>query len=222
MAVGRVYPLGAIRLDRTKLLVRLSTGHSIKHLYFFGPIGRFDFRDITFEDCRFEHVTWGNCMFDTATKFIRCQFIGGTPPVRCEGFGSAQFINCTLDRVAKAWINTARIREGYKNYTREDLRNDLHYVLIKFIHGQGLSLKQVPESDLHRDPITASKYMKDIIGVLSETTLELKEDPTSETAEKVYIVRSKAEVAFKFYGANNNLTGPLKKAYSALLKRRKL
>ena len=49
---------------------------SIKRWSFHGILERLDFREITFDQCRFESVAFRNCPADETTRFIDCIFTG--------------------------------------------------------------------------------------------------------------------------------------------------
>jgi hypothetical protein len=176
-----------------------------------------DLRGLTFEECRFEQVTWANCTFDASTRFDRCQFIGASVAA-CKGAGLAEFQGCTKDSQAAYWINTARVTDGKRRYSAEDLKADIGSVIAKFLARGGMALRCVEESNLLRGPIKNSRYSGDILDELRRSVLDTHH--ISGVSNQGYHVREEAEDAVRFYGANNVLTGPLLEVFERL--RRKL
>jgi hypothetical protein len=219
IAVERFLPRGSSHQERTRLLVRLTGPSQITGLSFSGTIARYDFKDITFEYCRFERVTWANCKFDDSSAFRHCQFIGGAPPVHCEGFGSVQVDlgTCMLDAEADALFNSARVKEGHRQYSVDDLRTDLGSVINKFIIKGGIGLKTVDASNLRKGAISGSRYKDEIFEVLTNTVLD--QHHISGTSDRGYNVREGAKEAVRFYATNNVFTGPLREAFERLKKR---
>jgi hypothetical protein len=158
IAVEQILPRGSVRPDRTKLFLTLCAPGAVTRLHFIGTIARYDFRNVVFEQCRFERVTWAKCRFDETTILKDCQVIGGGPPAHCEGFGSIQLTDCRVDPEADAIFNSVRVKEGRKKYSVDDLRNDLTSVLNKFVIKGGVGLKTISEDNLKKGPISASRY----------------------------------------------------------------
>jgi len=219
-AVDRLLPKGTQHADRAQLLLELSGGSPIKGFVFSGTIARYDLRKVVFDSCRFERITWANCTFDDTTLFRRCVVVGGMPPAQCVGFGSVVMEDCVLDQEATTMINAARVSEGRKTYTLEDLRNDVCSVINKFLIKGGVGLKTIAVGHIMRGPISASRYKDDIIGMLRAAVLE--EHHISGRSDKGYHVRPDAEEALKFYAANNVFTGPLQAAFERLQKKLRL
>ena len=109
-ALEYFHPKGRPHLERIERLLEILGGKSVTSLSFTGTIARFDFRGVTFDQCRFERVAWANCKFDEGTVFKSCLFTGGVPPVYCDGFGSVELVNPRLDHEAEAVFNNARVR----------------------------------------------------------------------------------------------------------------
>ena len=212
-SVERFLPKGSPRKERTSLLVRLSGGSAIRYLNLRGTIARLDLAGITFERCRFERIGWVGCLLNEGTAFVNCQFVGGVPPVQCDGFGSVLLSGTTLDPEAEAILNSARVHEGRKKYSSDDLKHDMQSVIDKFIIRGGLGLKSVEESNLVRGSISASRYKDEIIETLQSIVLE---EHHISGASVGYNVRKDAADAVKFYAANNVFTGKLREAFEKL------
>lgn len=217
-SVERFLPKGSPHQERRALLLHLLGGTTVEGLSFSGTIARFDFKNVTFDQCRFERVTWANCKFDNRTVFRNCRFIGGTPPAHCEGFGSVTIESgCRLDPEAEAVFNNARVSEGKRQYSVDDLRNDIRLVVNKFIVRGGGALKNVEDRNLTKGPIGASRHRDDVIENLCATVIE--EHPAAGNAEMWYSIRKEAVEAVKFYAANNVFTGPLQEGFESLHKK---
>ena len=219
IAVERFLPRGSSHQERTQLLRRISGTSAIMGLSFTGTIARYDFREVNFERCRFERVTWANCKFDDSTKFSHCQFIGGSPPLHCEGFGSVHvdMATCRLDVQADAVLNSARVKEGRKQYSIEDLRADISLVIGKFIIKGGVGLKTVDAIHLSKGAISGSRYKNEILEVLDNALFE--QHHISGAPEGGYNIREEAKEAVKFYATNNVFTGALREAFERLRKK---
>ena len=216
-AVERFLPRGMPRQDRTALLVRLCGGSTIANLIFRGTIARFDFSDITFENCRFERVGWANCRFNEGTSFLHCQIIGGVPPIQSEGLGSvSKLIDTTLDPQAEAILNSVRVSEGRKKYGSDDLRADMRAVIDKFIIKGGLGLKTVETGNLRRGTISTSRYGNEVIDTMTSLLFEEHPLPGALTA---YNIRGDCVESVKFYATNNVFTGRLREAFERLEKK---
>lgn len=213
-AVEYYHPKGKPHLERTERLLEILGGKSIRLLSFTGTIARFDFRGVTFDQCRFERVTWANCKFDETTIFKSCLFAGGIPPVYCEGFGSVQLVSPRLDPEAEAVFNNARVLEGKRSYSVDDLRNDVNCVINKFITKGGVNLRNVEEHLLTKGPISVSPHRDKIIGVLKD--MVFKKQGGYGDAEEWYRIRKSAVESVKFYAANNVFTGRLQEAFDRL------
>lgn len=215
-AVERFLPKGSPRQDRKDLLVRLCGGSAIRNLNIRGTIARFDFTGTAFDSCRFDRVGWVGCLFNEGTAFANCQFVGGTPPVQCEGFGSVLLTDTTLDPEAEAIFNSARVQEGKKKYGSDDLKRDIQSVIDKFVIRGGLGLRTVESSNLSRGPISASRYKEEILDTLKAIVLEAHH---ISGASAGYNVRKEAVESVKFYAANNVFTGRLREAFEKLERR---
>jgi hypothetical protein len=213
-AVEYYHPKGKPHAERTARLLEILGEPLVGSLSFTGTIARFDFRGVTFDQCRFERVAWANCKFDETTVFKYCLFTGGVPPVYCEGFGSVQLISPRFDPEAEAVFNNARVLEGRRSYSVEDLRNDINCVINKFITRGGVNLRNVEKRLLTKGPISVSPHRDEIIGVL--TDIIFKEEGGYGEAEEWFRVRKSAVESVKFYAANNVFTGRLQEAFDRL------
>jgi hypothetical protein len=215
-AVERFLPRGSSHHDRTRLLVELCGATAIRGITFTGTVARYDFTGTSFIRCRFERVAWANCSFDENTAFEYCEFIGGVPPQQCSGMGTVQLLGTVLDPEAEAIFNSERIREGKRKYTANDLRADIHGLIVKFIIKGGIGIRSVEARNLEKGPISTSRYRAEIIDVL--TALVLEKHPISGAGDGYNIKKDAAE-AVKFYAANNVFTGALREAFERLQKR---
>jgi hypothetical protein len=212
IAVERFRPKGSTHQERTASLLAVC-GPEIAGLAFAGTIARHDFSDVSFSGCRFERVTWANCKFNRNTLFRFCHFIGGIPPAHCSGFGTVTLIDCRLDPEADAIFNSARVKEGQRRYSVDDLRNDMASVLNKFIIKGGIGLKTITEDNLGKGSVGASRHRDDILEVLGALVL-MKH--TISGGVSGYNVREDAIEAVKFYAANNVFTGRVREAFERL------
>ena len=212
-AVEKVMPAGNSRADRAAFLKRLLGGELISGLTFTGAIARYDFCGIEFRKCKFERVTWANCKFDELTTFSNCEFAGGTFPAHCEGLGNVRMIDCKLDPDADAFFNLARIRDGKRYYSTEDLRDDIKSVIDKFIIKGGVGIKSVEARNLLRGIIASSRHRDEVIDALKSQVLE---EHHISGPGKGYNVKAAAVESVKFYAANNVLTGPLREVFETL------
>jgi hypothetical protein len=221
-AVEKLLPKGSSHEERAALLLRLCGGDSIKDLNFSGTVARFDFRGVTFENCRFDRIAWANCTFSEKTRFSKCQFVGGAPPAHCREFGRIELSNCRLDPDAEAILNSERVRAGVKNYSSDDLRSDIQSVIERFITKGGLGLRSVESATLTRGTIGASRHRDEIIETLKDTVLEEHRISGSSASLRGYHVRDDASESVRFYSANNVFTGQLRDAFDRLRQRLKL
>lgn len=214
VAVNRLMVSGTSHRERAKCLLDLGDGKSIRGLAFVGTIARYDLRGIEFKNCMFEHVTWADCQFDSSTAFVECEFSGGATPMYCKGFGQVKMHDCRLDQEARAWFSAESIREGAREYSIDDLRNDLRVLIEKFITRGGSGLKSVAAVNLKKGPIQRSKHADRIIATLLRLVLE--EHEVSGTSERGLNVRKEAEEAVKFFASNNVLKGKLAVVFEQL------
>jgi hypothetical protein len=212
IAVERFLPKGSSHQERTASLLAVC-GKEVSGLTFGGTIARHDFSGVSFVGCRFERVTWANCKFDRNTTFKYCHFIGGIPPTHCSGFGMITLVECRLDPDADAIFNSARVKEGQKRYSVDDLRSDMTSVLNKFLVKGGIGLKTITEDNLKKGPISASRHRDDILEVLGIMVLTKH---TISGGLYGYHVRDEAAESMKFYGANNVFTGRVREAFETL------
>jgi NACHT domain len=217
-AVEEFRPKGSSHEDRWALLTQILGGSVVRHLNFTGTVARYDMRGVHFEFCRFDNVTWANCRFDEETTFLECAFSGGTPPAHCDGLGSAKVKDCRLDAEADAMFNRERVKDGRRRYSSDDLQSDIKSVVSKFISKGGVGLKAVGEANLKKGPISASRYRDEILEVLGAIALDQHTIPGGYG----YNIRENALEAFKFFAANNVLTGPLRDAFDKLSVRLRL
>ncbi len=213
-AVDRLLPQGSTHSNRANLLLSLAGISRISRLNFTGTIARYDFRGVTFDQCRLESVAWANCKFDEKTTFQSCQFTGGVVPAYCEGFGGITLTQCQLDPDASAIFTNAKIKEGKKRYSSEDLSSDVRSVINKFIIKGVAGLKTVTELNLAKGSISASRHREEVIRELLATVLEKHAISGGVVG---YNVRPDAVEAVRFYAANNVFTGQLRTAFDSLI-----
>ncbi len=213
-AADRALGAGSAHHERGRLLVALSGGEQICGMTFTGTVGRYDLRGVQFVRCRFEKVTWANCTFDETSLFQRCQFAGGAAGSHTKGLGAAQFEDSTLDEEASAFVSHARVDEGRKRYTQEDLRADMHALIKKFVVRGGPGLRTVHEKDLLKGAIGSSRYKDEILDVMKSLVFETHH--ISGTSGDGFHIRDGASEAVRFYAANNVMTGPLAEAFERL------
>jgi hypothetical protein len=217
LAVDRFRPRGRERQERIDCLCKLVGGKQVEGLHFSGTLASLHLDGITFRHCAFERVAWVNCSFSENTIFQCCQFLGGAPPVRCQGFAGAERRDCRLDHEAKALLDAVSVTEGKKRYSEVDLRNDIKSVLDKFTARGGLGLRSVKESHLRTGPIGVSQHGTEVIRELAGTVLETHQ--ISGVSEPGYNVRESAQEAVKFFATNNVFTGDLQTAFDKLKKK---
>ncbi|MBI2203382.1 MAG: hypothetical protein HYU41_05970 [Candidatus Rokubacteria bacterium] len=219
VAVDRLLPPGAQRRARSELLVKLCQGSPIVQLPFSGTVARMELRGVTFSLCRFERVTWANCLFDETTIFEDCHFLGGSS-IQSEGFGLVTFKRGRFDQEATAWIGAAQVQEGKKKYSADDLKNDISLVINKFLVRGGLGVKTLEETNLKKGPIRDSRYRNEILDKLCSSVLG--EHEISGRSDKGFHVRPTAIDAVIFYGTNNVFTGAILVAFERLKDRLRL
>src|SRR5262249_17764521 len=112
--------------------------------------------------------------------------------------------------------NSARVNEGKKKYSVDDLKNDINCVISKFIIKGGVGLKSVEEKNLRKGSISVSLHRDEIISILSSLILE--EHHISGGSGGVNIRKGAVE-AVKFYASNNVFTGVLREAFEKLQKK---
>ena len=214
MAVERLLPKGSSHQERTAFLLKILGRSKVESLSFTGTVARYDFRGIVFEGCRFERITWANCRFDSSTVFRYCHFVGGNPPLHCEGLGSATVeLSCRLDSEAESLFNSARVKEGRRDYSEADLRADVASVFDKFIIKGGIGIKTVDENNLGRGAISVSRFKNEILTAIGAI---VEEHHISGTSKRGFNIRDDAREAMKFYATNNVFTGPLRDIYDQL------
>jgi hypothetical protein len=170
-AVEKSKPSGTPRAERTSLLKQLLDGGPLSGLEFSGTIARYDFCGSEFRNCRFDRVSWADCRFDELSSFVGCEFAGGTS-VHCEGLGTVRMLDCKLDPEADATFNLARVKDGKRRYSVEDLQNDIMYVIDKFIIKGGVGLKSVEHRNLSRGVIASSNHRNEVVDAISSQLLE--------------------------------------------------
>lgn len=206
-ATERLAGRGSTHQERAELLKRLCGPETINAVTFTGTVARFDLRGVIFERCRFERVTWANCKFDKATTFRECWFAGPVTVAYSQDFGLAQMLKCQFDPDADASVNNLKIAAGERKYSASDLGSDVELFLKKFISKGGQGLKSVSEGNLLKGPISVSRYRDEIVDAVKAALLERNHISGSEPG---YHVAPHAMDAFKFYAANNVLSGPLR------------
>jgi hypothetical protein len=218
-ALDRLLGGGATHSERTALFMVLCQGPVLRQLPLSGTLAKIDFRGVRFERCRFERLTWANCRFDDETTFDRCNFVGGSC-MHCMHFGKARFENIVANREAEAWIGSAQISDGKREYSRADLRSDVIAVISKFIIRGGLALRSIEAAHLRKGPIGQSRYREEIISELLAHTIGSHE--ISGVPGGGCHIRDEAEDAVRFFAVNNNFTGPVQVAFEKLISKLKL
>ena len=146
--------------------------------------------------------------------FRYCHFVGGNPPLHCEGLGSATVeLSCRLDSEAESLFNSARVKEGRRDYSEADLRADVASVFDKFIIKGGIGIKTVDENNLGRGAISVSRFKNEILAAIGAI---VEEHHISGTSKRGFNIRDEAREAMKFYATNNVFTGPLRDIYDQL------
>jgi hypothetical protein len=212
--IESLLPKGTAHVDRTMCLRTMCRGGAVSDFVFSGTIARFDLTGVTFSGCMFDNVVWANCKFDETTCFDNCSFIGGMPPLHCEGFGVADFDKSQMDAGATAYINAAQIADGKRAYTVDNLRADIVALVSKFIAKGGWALKTVAERNLTKGTIGASRYKDEIVKAFKIGILE--DHHVSGVSQKVWHVRESVEECVRFYASNNVFTGALAELYDDL------
>lgn len=216
MAVEKFRPRGSSHKDRSALFLELFGGSPVSFGHFSGTLAGFDFQGIEFAGCSFDRVVWANCEFNEKTTFRRSTFVNGGAAPKSVGLGSAQLIECVLDEEAAALFNTARVKEGKRKYTAEDAKNDIQWIITKFVKG-GAGIKSVEEGNILKGPVAESRHKREALDALLGTAID--EHIISGPSSRGYHVREEAVEAVKFYAANNVMTGALYEAYQKLLKK---
>lgn len=211
------------RLERAELLRDLSGDDSIRGYYFkdnfTGNIASFDFTNSVFHGCRFDHVSFANCRFDTTTRFVGCTISGDIQIHNSDGFRSTSIptegeMTNTLDSDASRWLQNMQVTENLRSYTDQNLMDDIGRYLDRFISKGGTSLKTVKERDLNRGAIRSSPHRQKILTALMTHVLETH--TISGISDKGMNVRPDAAESVRFYAINNSFTGPVRVAYESL------
>lgn len=210
---------GQERKDRTEEFISYFPDAALNGISFSGSISSMDFRGVRFKKCRFERNNWANCSFDETTFFDDCHFIGGKV-TNCQNFGSAQWLNGHFDLEAKALINSFRIDAGKRQYTKEDLKQDIESLLRKIVPKEGIGFKTVYETHLTAGTIGHSKYRDEITEIVKKHLLHRHE--LSGISGHAYNVKDSAKDAIKHYFSNGVYSGALSDVYDEVCKRLKL
>jgi hypothetical protein len=220
ISVNRFLPIGSERSARAEALAALvGSQNSVEGLNFAETIGSFDFSGFKFHACVFDRVHWDNCIFDQASSFEECHFLG-SPSASVDGLASAQFLRCVFDEEAAAWIRNLQLQSGLKRYSLDDLQRDMRSVVAKFSGRGGLILRSLEEPNLHRGSISSSRYKNEILDVLTSAVLDFHVIPG--VSERGVHVRKQAEESVRYFVTNNIFIGPLREAYDKLRLRLKL
>ncbi len=219
MAVEKIHPRGAVREDRTRLLADL-IGRDMVSEVFTGVFTSFNLENTKFRDCEFRQVTWANCRFSKKTRFENCRFVGAGSIIRCDDFGSAEFLSPSGDPEALAIINNERVKSGARAYSVEDLRNDFEAVLRRFVGRSGVGVCTIETRNLIKGAIGHSRHKDEIIAELTHTVIE--HHSISGAADGGYNVRESAIEAMNFFATNNTYIGPIRQAFDALRVRLKI
>jgi uncharacterized protein YjbI with pentapeptide repeats len=204
---------GVPRDDRTRALSTLFPNGRFQELRFSGSISRYDFRGVTFTNCKFEGVRWTNCRFDGTTIFDVCNFRGGSVD-HCVGFGGSLFQRCDGDETGMAVVQAEQIAAGSRSYTDSDLRSDIRAVVRKFISRGGFVLKTVREDHLRSGSISRSRHAELVIQEVGRQILDFHN--ISGASDGGAHVKADAIECVKFFATNNVFTGPLEQAYQKL------
>ena len=211
-ALDRLAPRGTDRRDRRERFVEMLPDHEIRAQHFVGSIVRMDFSGCKFTECVFEEAKWANCKFDQQTEFFDCHFVGGSNEY-CDGFGLAKWGNVTGNEAGLAMISSAQVKAGKRGYNREDLLRDVKSVIDKFIEPSRLAFKTIKKDSISRGPI-GNSINKELI--LREIERCLLETHRISGGGLGFHIRDDAKECIKFYGANNQFTGPLDQVYRVL------
>lgn len=212
-AVDKLSGPGVTHVERTSLLIALiGEDRKIEELTFAGSVSRFDFKSMTFANCRFENVSWANCDFDEHSHFVDCHVIGGSA-TRCEGLGLATWRNPTTDQHGSTFLNVQQVKAGKRSYSADDLRADLAALVDKFLT-RGGGIRTVLDRNLRSGTTGHSPHRDAIIDEFVHQALQ--SHVVSGVTERAWAVRDDAKQAVKFYQANAVFTGPLKDAFERL------
>ena len=120
----------AQKRERTELLTSMvSSSETIESLWLVDSLVGFDFRGTHFKHCQFDNVQFLNCVFDQATRFESCRFVG-TTVTRSPGLESAHFDErCVLDPRLREMQALRAERRVVAEYGEDELRADLVAVL---------------------------------------------------------------------------------------------
>jgi hypothetical protein len=190
-----------------------SGARRIRNQLFWGTVARFDFRGVVFESCIFDEVTFANCEFDASTTFRDCRFTAGRD-VNSHGFGEAQFVpQPSGDLDALRWIGSRQVAAKRRQYTVEDLKEDVALFLRKFVGRGGAGLRSVEERTLRTGPVRDSMHAELIVDTMRRKLLQEHVIASTGTG---YYVKPEAEEAMRFFATNNNFTGPVQEAFAEL------
>lgn len=212
--VEKLTPKGKSHIERTNCLTELCD-QPLHALTLNGTISSYNLKGVKFTDCKFDHVTFINCEFDSETQFLNCVFMGGVAPIRCDGLGESDFSQGTsFDPLAQRWIDHVRIASGKRQYSENDLRNDIGILLDRFLSKGRIMLKTVHRSNLYRGAIRSSKFKDEIIDEFKRMLLD--EHHISGASDVGYNIKSDHKDDVVFYGQNNSFTGQVERLFSHL------
>jgi hypothetical protein len=194
------------RAERTKMLLQSIGGTEFEGLHIVRALTSFDLTGQVFRRCLFQDVTFAGCKFDETTIFHTCRFEGGDAN-RCEGLGSAAFIDCTFSATGHEFVRGQQVKEGTKKYGNDDLCRDLRSLVEKFLRQAGSSFKTVHRNDLMKGKIATSPHMREVVAAFERHILE----PARHSGEPSggFAVKEGSRESVLFFHQNNSLVGDL-------------
>jgi hypothetical protein len=217
-ALNKRLPIGRLKKDRMDFIKKMVPEQNIHGLQFTGTISSLDCNDTTFSSCRFENITWANCIFNENTVFKNCYFSGGEIK-NCEGFGLCDFLDSEFDDDANVVISNETIRDGNKQIQKEDVRRHIEMFIKKFIAKDGL-FRTVFYEHILRGPLSKSQYKDILLEVMEKHIIE--KHKISHLTGYAYNVKQTAKNSITHYLHNGVFSEELAKSFHEICTKLKI
>ncbi|STR27725.1 NACHT domain [Janthinobacterium lividum] len=215
LAAGRAHTRGADRTERTNALLSLLPEGQLVGTQFVGTMSGLDLRDLQISNCYFNTVTFANCRFSSATRFVNCRFTE-LRATNCEQFGGVIWDTSNrFDDPSRKLVDAEMVLVGRRSYVIEDLTADLDCLIRRFLPRETSGFKNAEERNLSRGLIGHSVHKNLIIDTFKKYCLS----PHPVAGAAVYSVNEKVKIDFIFYVGNGVFTGVLARINDELRKK---
>lgn len=181
---------------------------------FYGVIDRLDFRSVNFHHCKFENVTFRNCIVDNRTVFQQCEFSGDLEIIRSlRGWGDVQINeDCRMNFPTNFfWGEILGTNLGSRE---EQMQTILRHALGRFWHHGRIKLSMRLE-DWRRGPLSRFKISGEILNIMKDVEL-INEYPISGESGVGIEFDSSSLSDLKEYMDNQLLQGKIKEVFQIL------